>query len=813
MTTKTLELPITGISCASCAAKIERGISRLAGIQEASVNCATNTLTVIYDPALASGKEFVKTVRDLGYEAGFERATIPIMGMHCSSCVSKIERQLSDLDGVIKATVNLATEQATIDYVPRQISPEELRQAIQDLGYEAPEQAVTEDRERAEREATLREWKHRFWIGAALTIPIALGSLRDIPPVAGFIPVFLGNPYLLWALATPVQFWAGWPFYRGAWAAARHGTADMNTLIAVGSSAAYIYSVTAILFSGFFTAAVGIQPTLYFDTSAVIITLILLGRYLEARAKGRASEAIRRLAGLRPRTARILRDGGEIDVPVEQVRVGDSVVVRPGEKISVDGIVTEGASAVDESMITGESIPVNKEPGDEVIGATINKTGSFVFRATKVGKDTALAQIIRMVEQAQGSKAPIQRLADIISGYFVPVVIGIAALTFVVWLIFGPEPAFNFALLNFIAVLIIACPCALGLATPTAIMVGTGRGAENGVLIKGGEILERAHKVDTVVLDKTGTLTKGEPELTDVVAAPGVDESEVLRLAASAERRSEHPLGEAIVRGAVSRGVQPAEIESFAALAGEGIEAKVEGRRVLIGNNKLMAERNINLDGLSGAALSLSSEGRTPVFVAIDGAASGVLALADTLKEGSVEAVRRLHSMGVEVVMITGDNKRTADAVAAQVGIDRALAEVLPQDKAEEIRRLQAEGRIVAMVGDGINDAPALAQADVGIAIGTGADVAMEAGDITLISGDLLGVITAISLSRRTIGTIRQNLFLSFIYNVLLIPLAAGVFYPAFGLLLNPMWAAAAMSLSSVSVVSNSLRLRSFRAP
>ena len=883
MATKTLELPITGIACVGCAAKIERGVKRLSGIYSANINAATDTLTVVYDPAVIEGKDFVSTIRELGYDAGFERATFPVGGMHCASCVAKIERHLSSLDGVVRASVNFATEEVTVEYVPRQITPEDLKEAVRSIGYSVREEAVeetrtrrvelqvpgtsaphaagtvrralrkvtgvtavsidhprervwvnfdpyvtsvpqiqkiiadlgyravevagegrVEDRERPMRESAIRGWRTRFWVSAILTVPIVLGALRDFHYLGRVIPAFLSIPYLQWALATPIQFWGGWPFYRGTWAGLKHATADMNTLIAVGSSAAYLYSVATIFFPGFFVTASGMHPAMYFDTSAVIVTLILLGRYLEAGARGRASEAIRRLAGLRPKTARVVRGGNETDIPVEQVRVGDAIIVRPGEKIPVDGVLIEGESAVDESMITGESIPASKRPGDEVIGATINRAGSFTFRATKVGRDTALAQIIRMVEQAQGSKAPIQRLADVISSYFVPVVIAIAVAAFVLWLIFGPAPALSAALLAFVAVLIISCPCALGLATPTAIMVGTGRGAENGVLIKGGEILERAHQVTTVVLDKTGTLTKGEPALTDVVPAEGVGEAELLRLAASAERRSEHPLGEAVVRGAAERGIELAEVESFSAIAGEGVEAAVEGRGLLVGSEKLMLDRGIGLGALRERAQELSAEGKTPIYAAVDGRAAAVLAVADTLKDNSAEAVRALHQMGLEVLMLTGDNRRTADAIAKQVGIDRVLAEVLPQDKANEILRLHEQRKVVAMVGDGINDAPALAQADIGIAIGSGTDVAMEAADITLISGDLLGIVTAISLSRRTISTVRQNLFLSFVYNVVLIPLAA------LGRL-NPMWAAAAMSLSSVSVVSNSLRLRSFR--
>lgn len=808
MATKTLDLPITGVSCAGCAAKIERGITKLRGIQSVNVNGVTNTLTIVYDPDLVSGKEFVNTVRELGYDAGFEQVTFAVSGMHCAACVRRIEQQLSKLDGVIRAAVNFATEQATIDYVPKQISSQAIKDAILDLGYDVTGE-VTEEAAPAEQEvtchyATVTAWFRRFWISAVLTIPIVLGMLHELGPFShSSVLMFLANPYLQWALATPVQFWAGWPFYKGAWTATRHKTADMNTLIAVGSSAAYFYSVAATLFPRFFSPHGG-MPAVYFDTSAVIITLLLLGRFLEARAKGRTSDAIRKLANLKPKTARVVREPGQgVDLPIEEVKVGDLVIVRPGESIPVDGVVVEGSSSVDESMLTGESIPVAKNSGDEVIGATINKAGSFTFRATKVGKDTALARIIRMVEQAQGSKAPIQRLADVVSSYFVPVVIVIALVTFVLWMALGHT--FTLALLAFVAVLIIACPCALGLATPTAIMVGTGKGAEQGVLIKGGEILERAHKLTTVVFDKTGTLTKGEPELTDIISAEGVSEAELLRLAASVERRSEHPLGEAIVKAAEGRGIALTDVTSFVAIAGEGIEAEIDGRSILIGNRRLMVARNIALGTLEDRAEWFSGEGKTPVYVAIDKHAAGVLAIADTLKENSTQAVKAIKNLGLEVIMITGDNRRTAEAVARQAGIDQVRADVLPEDKASEVERLQRQGKIVAMVGDGINDAPALAQADIGIAIGTGTDVAMEAGDITLISGDLMGVVTAISLSKRTIKTIKENLFLSFIYNVLLIPLAAVG-------LLNPMIAAAAMSLSSVSVVSNSLRLKGFRA-
>jgi Cu+-exporting ATPase len=820
----TIIVPVTGMTCASCVRRVERALSKKEGVAEASVNFAAEKATVVYDPAATNPDELVGTIRDAGYGADVREASFGVAGMTCASCVGRVERALKKVPGVIEANVNLASERATVEYLAGEVEPRDLEEAVEGAGYAVAreeEQSSTED----SHEREYKKLRGDLLLAAALTALILLGSL---PMMLGFhppVPMGWLNLGLL-ALATPVQFWAGRRFYRGAWGALKHGQANMNTLVAMGTSAAYLYSAVAVVAPQLFAAG---RADVYFDTSALIITLILLGRLLEMRAKGRTNEAIKRLAGLQARTARVVRGQGpgeEIDVPVEEVAVGDVVVVRPGEKVPVDGRVISGESAVDEAMITGESIPVTKRIGDEVIGATMNTSGSFRFTATKVGKDTALSQIIKMVEEAQGTKAPIQRLADRISGVFVPVVIGIALITFFIWWSFGPAPALTFALLNMVAVLIIACPCALGLATPTSIMVGTGKGAESGILIKGGEALEGAHRLTTVVLDKTGTLTRGKPELTDVVVANGIPEGEFLRLVASAEYGSEHPLGEAIVRGAKSRGLSLADAERFEAVTGGGIRARIKGREVLVGNRRFLDENGVSEDGLAPRSEELARAGKTPVFVAVDGAPAGLVAVADTVKEGSREAVERLHSLGLEVAMITGDNRRTAEAIARELGIDRVLAEVRPEDKVGEVKRLQAEGEKVGMVGDGINDAPALAQADVGIAIGSGTDVAMEAADLTLISGDVRGVARAIQLSKATIRNIRQNLFWAFAYNVALIPVAAGVLYPFFAGgavpeilhpalgeygFLNPVLAAAAMALSSVTVLSNALRLRRAR--
>lgn len=757
-----------------------------------------------------------------------KQVTIPVQGMSCSSCVAKIEAQLQSLPGVIQASVNFGTEKATVQYLPSVHAIDDLKKAIRDIGYEPLEivdEKAAADYERESRDREIHGLKIKTIVGVILSVPIFLGSFPDWFP---WTPEILKSPWTLLILTTPVQFWVGWHFHRGFWAALKHSTSDMNTLVSIGTNAAYFYSVALTLFPERLTPA-GLMPMYYYDTAAVLMTLISMGRWLEARARGKTSEAIKKLMGLRAKTARVVRDGDERDIPVAEVSVGDLVVVRPGEKIPVDGTVVEGLSAVDESMLTGESIPIEKKPGDEVIGATLNRTGSFKFRATKVGKETALAQIIKLVEEAQGSKAPIQRLADRIAGVFVPIVLVIAIMTFGLWYFLGPEPASIYALTAFVAVLVIACPCALGLATPTAIMVGTGKGAESGILIKSGGSLERVHKTSTIVFDKTGTLTRGEPAVTDIVALyPSVTRDELLRLAASAERGSEHPLGEAIVQKAQQEGLKLDEALDFQAVAGRGIRAKVGGKRVLLGNMKFMEEEGIRIGDEAAKTKQISVTGKTPMLVSIDGRFAGIIGVADTLKPNSTEAVAELHRLGIEVIMLTGDNRRTAEAIARQVGIDRVLAEVLPQDKANEIKKLQAGGRLVAMVGDGINDAPALAQADVGIAIGTGTDVAMEAADITLIKGDLRAVVTAIQLSKQTMRIVRENLFWAFFYNIALIPVAAGILYFVFGSggvpavlqpvfghdgLLSPVLAGAAMALSSVTVVSNSLRLRRFRSP
>jgi Cu+-exporting ATPase len=813
--TKRVHMPITGMTCSTCAGTIEKGLARIPGVKEARVNFASEKATIEYDPAKVKPSTFKSVISELGYGIATRKSIFPVTGMTCASCVSHVEKALSGVPGVVSVNVNLASEKATVEYIDG-TEVTQLRKAVKDAGYELGSEAGTLEDVTVVAKRNIHALRNRVIFALVLgfsTLGLSFG------------PSFSGLPYLLWALATPVQFWAGLQFYRGAWVALKQRRADMNTLIAVGTSAAYFYSMIVVLRPGLF-AAPGIEPALYFDTAAVIIGLILLGRFFEARARGRTSEAIKKLIGMQPKIARVSRNGQELEIPVEDVQVGDIVLVRPGERIPVDGVVRQGHSSVDESMITGESIPVEKKLGDQVIGATINKTGSFEYKATKVGKDTALAHIVRMVEEAQGSKAPIQRLADVISSYFVPIVVGIAIATFFIWYLTGPSPALTFGLLNFVTVLIIACPCALGLATPTAIMVGTGKGAESGILVRNAEALERSHKIKTILLDKTGTLTKGEPRVTDIITIPSFTQDKVLKLAASVERGSEHPLGEAIVRAATEGNLELLTVSDFNAIPGHGVEASVGRKKLFLGNLALVKDRGHSLNGLEKEANKLWEQGKTVMFLGLDGQVVGVIAVADTLKPNTKEAMRAIHKMGIEVGMITGDNKRTAEAIAREVGIDRVLAEVLPENKASEVKKLQQEGKVVAMVGDGINDAPALAQADVGIAIGTGTDVAMETGDITLISGDLTGIVTAISLSKRTMRTIKQNLFWAFAYNSALIPIAAGVLFFVFGQtgvpsglhfilgefgFLNPILAAGAMAASSVTVVSNSLRLRRFK--
>ena len=734
--------------------------------------------------------------------------------MTCAACVARVERTLEKQPGIESATVNLASETATIDYLPEQVGPQQIQEAITKAGYEPVEIPDTVDEERSARELEHRGQLFDLRLAAALTLPLIVVSMGPmlVPGMKDWMLSLLPANAWRWVellLATPVQFVAGRRFYTQGWAEIRHGSPGMSTLVMMGSSAAYFYSLLAILAPRIFPAG---TANLYFEAAAVIITLILFGRYLEAMAKGRTSEAIRKLMRLQVKTARVLRDGQLFEVPIEEVVRGDLVQVRPGEKIPVDGVVTEGTSFVDESMISGEPVPVEKGPEAEVVGGTLNGTGAFVFRASRVGADTVLAQIIRLVQEAQAGKPPIQRLADRIAGVFVPVVIGIATLTFILWLLLGPSPSLNYAFVAAVSVLVIACPCAMGLATPTAIMVGTGRGAEMGVLFRRGAALETLAKVDVVALDKTGTLTKGRPELTDLTTF-GHHEEEVLAWVAAAEEQSEHPIAQAVVEAARQRGLRWTRPDSFQAEPGYGLQAEIAGRNIQVGADRYMSKLGIDLTAAGDLGRELADQAKTPLFAAVDGELAAVLAVADSLKEGSVEAVQALQDSGIQVAMVTGDNARTAEAVARQAGIDRVLAEVLPGQKAEEVKRLQAEGARVAFVGDGINDAPALAQADVGIAIGTGTDIAIEAGDVILMSGDLRGIVNAVALAKHTFRTIFGNFFWAYGYNVALIPLAAGVLYPWMGILLSPMLAAAAMSVSSIFVVTNSLRLRHFDPP
>ncbi len=807
-----IELPLIGLKNVRGVRGLQNDLKAIDGIKSVSINPSSKIAQIEYNPQVVSLAKLSSTVKSAGFSVGGAQTRIGIQNLRCASCVNFIEDELRGTPGVLDASVNVGTQEATVNYSPEKTILSQLRAAIETWGYKTRPAASEEpvDQQQAEHEKEYRRLMSRFWLAAIISIPVLIIAYAKYLPIVR--DWSMETLRLAWGgsalLTLPVLFWSGSDFFTGAWAALKHRAANMNTLIALGTAAAWLYSSFTVLFPGVFPEGTA-EP--FYDVVAVVIALVVLGQALELRAKGRTSEAIKKLMGLQAKTARVIRDGQELDIPVEEVLVGDVVQVRPGEKVPVDGVLLEGSSAVDESMLTGESLPVSKKAGDEVIGATLNKTGAFKFRATKVGKDTALAQIVKMVQEAQNSKAPIARMADTVSGYFVPVVMILAVITFIIWFDFGPQPQLVYALITGVTVLIIACPCALGLATPMSLMVGVGKGAENGILIRSGEALQTAQGIQTVILDKTGTITKGKPELTDTVVATNWNENDLLHLAASVERSSEHPLAEAIVEGAKTRGITLSEPTAFEAVPGHGVIATVDGRRVAMGNLKMMDREKITPGDFEQKAASLADDGKTPMYVIVDGQIAGIVAVADTVKDDSAEAIAALQKMGIEVVMITGDNKRTAEAIARKVGITRVLAEVLPEDKAHNVQLLQAEGKKVAMVGDGINDAPALAQADIGLAIGTGTDVAIEASDITLIKGSLKSVATAIEVSRATMNNIKQNLVGACIYNVLGLPVAMGVLFPVFGILLNPLLAGAAMAFSSVTVVSNANRLRSFK--
>ncbi len=812
MTNKSFK--IEGMNCASCARAVERVTGKLEGVSSANVNLATEKLTLEYDENKVTEEAIQKAVDKAGYKALTETLskTLNIEGMTCASCARAVERVTGKLDGVSSANVNLATEKLSISYEPSKLRASDIKNAIEKAGYKAVEEEATID---TDKDSKLKEQKSlwiRFIISLVATVPllyISMGHMVGLPLPEFIDPMMNPAAFAIAQLILTIPVVAvGYRYYLVGFKTLFKGSPNMDSLIAIGTSAAVLYGIFALV--QILQGKTEYAMELYFESAAVILTLITLGKYFETVSKGKTSEAIKKLMGLAPKTATIIKDDREIEIPIDEVEVGDIIVVKPGEKMPVDGIVVSGITSVDESMLTGESIPVEKHSGDTVIGASINKNGSIHYKATRVGKDTALSQIIKLVEDAQGSKAPIAKLADIISGYFVPIVIILAILSGLAWFLISGESA-TFALTIFISVLVIACPCALGLATPTAIMVGTGKGAENGVLIKSGEALETAHIIDTVVLDKTGTITEGKPKVTDIITAENIREEELLMLSASAEKGSEHPLGEAIVEHAEKIGIETEKASDFKAIPGHGIEVTIKGKLMLLGNRKLMVERNISLESFEDSSDRLANEGKTPMYIALDGSLAGIIAVADTVKDTSKRAVESLHKMGIKVAMITGDNERTAQAIARQVGIDRVLSEVLPEDKAKEVKKLQSEGSKVAMVGDGINDAPALAQADIGIAIGSGTDVAMESADIVLMRSDLMDVPTAIQLSRSTIRNIKQNLFWAFAYNTIGIPIAMGILHVFGGPLLSPMFAGAAMSLSSVSVVTNALRLKRFK--
>jgi Cu+-exporting ATPase len=812
-TKKTLR--IEGMTCASCAKAVERATKKLEGVSEASVNFATEKLSISFDASKVNVADIKKAVEKAGYKTLSEasKKILKIEGMTCASCAKAVERAAKKVDGVIEASVNFATENLNVSFEPSRAKVSDIKKAIEKAGYKALEEEITVDEDKIRKEKEIKSLWNRFIISAVFAVPLLIIAMVPmIMEKLNYTPPSYIDPMIhrrIFAiiqliLATPIIV-VGRKYFIVGFKALFKRSPNMDSLIAIGASAAFLYSVF-----GVYKILLGSRGhDLYFESAGVILTLITLGKYLESVAKGKTSEAIKKLMGLAPKTAVVIREGREEEISIDEVEVDEVVLVKPGEKIPVDGEVVEGVTSIDESMLTGESMPVEKTIGDKVIGASINKNGSIKYRATRVGKDTALAQIVKLVEDAQGSKAPIAKLADVISGYFVPVVISLALISSIAWLAYGKPVAFVVTI--FISVLVIACPCALGLATPTAIMVGTGKGAEHGVLIKSGGALETAHRIQTIVFDKTGTITEGKPKVTDIITDGEIDENYLLQLAASAEKGSEHPLGEAIVKGAQERELEFKKPEFFKAIPGHGIEVTIDNRKILLGNRKLMVERNISFKTLEDTSNRLASEGKTPMYVASENKLIGIIAVADTVKENSKKAIEKLHSMGIEVAMITGDNKKTAEAIARQVGIDRILAEVLPQDKANEVKKLQAENKKVAMVGDGINDAPALAQADVGIAIGSGTDVAIESADIVLMRSDLVDVVTAIELSKKTIANIKQNLFWAFGYNTLGIPIAMGVLYILGGPLLNPVIAALAMSLSSVSVLSNALRLKGFK--
>ena len=816
-------MKITGMTCASCAKAVERAVKKIDDNIEANVNIATEKLSVSYDESKVTSQDIQRAIEKAGYgvleEINLNQTIIPISGMTCASCAKAVERSVGKLDGVQTVDVNFATEKASISYIPEKVKLSEIKEAIKKAGYEPRDaenkNAVDEDKIRKEKE--VKSLWIKFIVSAVFAVPlfyIAMGQMikepfgplplpqiinPDINPLNfGLIQLFLTIPIVI----------AGYKFYTIGTKAILSKSPNMDSLIAIGTGAALSYSLYSLYLT--FNGDMMAIHNMYFESAGVIITLVLLGKFLESVAKGKTSEAIKKLMGLSPKTAIIIKDNKEIEIPIEEVEVGDVIVVKPGSKIPVDGIVVEGHTSVDESMLTGESIPVEKSVGSHVVGASINKNGTIKFKAEKVGSDTAISQIIKLVEDAQGSKAPIAKLADVISGYFVPIVFAIAVIVSIAWFISGKD--IEFALSIFIAVLVIACPCALGLATPTAIMVGTGKGAENGILIKGGEALESTHKINTIVFDKTGTITEGKPVVTDIITDGDINKDELLKIAASAEKGSEHPLGEAIVKEGEKKNLSLYNIDKFVAIPGHGIEVEIESKGILLGNKKLMQDKKIALRKLEEISDKLAAEGKTPMYIAINNKIAGIIAVADIVKESSAKAIMKLHDMGIEVAMITGDNKKTADAIARQVGIDKVLAEVLPQDKSSEVKKLQSEGRFVAMVGDGINDAPALAQADIGMAIGSGTDVAMESADIVLMKSDLMDVPTAIKLSRSTMRNIKENLFWAFAYNVIGIPIAAGVLYLFGGPLLNPVIAALAMAFSSTSVLLNALRLKRFKA-